>query len=56
MRKLGIFLAFFTSLLTINIATAEEVKNNGFNLIVVGDSQPQTKKQLTELGCYNSTN
>lgn len=49
MRKLGIFLAFFTSLLTINIATAEEVKNNGFNLIVVGDSQPQTKKQLTEL-------
>jgi hypothetical protein len=49
MRKLGIFLAFFTSLLTINIATAEEVKSNGFNLIVVGDSQPQTKKQLTEL-------
>ena len=49
MRKLGIFLAFFTSLLTINIATAEEIKNNGFNLIVVGDSQPQTKKQLTEL-------
>lgn len=49
MRKLGIFLAFFTSLLTINIATAEEIKSNGFNLIVVGDSQPQTKKQLTEL-------
>lgn len=49
MRKLGIFLAFFTSLLTINIATAEDVKSNGFNLIVVGDSQPQTKKQLTEL-------
>lgn len=49
MRKLGIFLTLFTSLLTINIATAEEIKSNGFNLIVVGDSQPQTKKQLTEL-------
>lgn len=49
MRKIGILLALLATLNINSYATAQEVNKSGFNLIVVGDSQPQTKKQLTEL-------
>lgn len=49
MRKFGIFLALFATLCLNGYAAAQQNDNSGFNLIVVGDSQPQTKKQLAEL-------
>ena len=49
MRKLGLLLTLFTTLFAGNNAAAQQSENRGFNLIVVGDSQPQTKKQLAEL-------
>ena len=49
MRKLELlFTLFATLIISINTASAQGA-DNGFNLIVVGDSQPQTKKQLAEL-------
>lgn len=49
MRKLELlFTLFATLIISINAASAQGA-DNGFNLIVVGDSQPQTKKQLAEL-------
>lgn len=49
MRKLGLLLSLFATLLISGNATAQKSENLGFNLIVVGDSQPQTKEQLAEL-------
>lgn len=49
MRKINLLLALFATLLLYNSASAQQSENQGFNLIVVGDSQPQTKKQLKEL-------
>lgn len=49
MRKLGLLLSLFATLLISGNAIAQQSENLGFNLIVVGDSQPQTKEQLTEL-------
>lgn len=49
MRKLGLLLSLFATLLISGNATAQQSENLGFNLIVVGDSQPQTKGQLAEL-------
>ena len=49
MRKFSIFLAFFATLIFGNLVSAQQSTNSGFNLVVVGDSQPQTKKQLKEL-------
>ena len=49
MRKLGLLLSLFATLLISGNATAQQSENLGFNLIVVGDSQPQTKEQLAEL-------
>ena len=49
MRKFNLFLALIAILTFGNYASAQQNETNGFNLIVVGDSQPQTKKQLKEL-------
>ena len=49
MRKLGLILTLFATLFTSNNTSAQQSESHGFNLIVVGDSQPQTKKQLAEL-------
>ena len=49
MRKINLLFTLFAILIFGNYAVAQQDSNNGFNLIVVGDSQPQTKKQLNEL-------
>ena len=49
MRKFNILLVLFATLIFGNLSYAQQSTNKGFNLIVVGDSQPQTKKQLNEL-------
>ena len=49
MRKFNILLVLFATLIFGNFSYAQQSTNKGFNLIVVGDSQPQTKKQLNEL-------
>lgn len=49
MRNFSLLLAFLATLTFSNNASAQQDTNSGFNLIVVGDSQPQTKKQLKEL-------
>ncbi len=49
MRKFNLFLTLIAILTFGNYASAQQNETNGFNLIVVGDSQPQTKKQLKEL-------
>ena len=49
MRKFGFLFAFLAIFTSSYNAAAQQLSNNGFNLIVVGDSQPQTKKQLAEL-------
>ena len=45
MRNLVLKLVVFATIFNLYSASAQE----GFNLIVVGDSQPQTKRQLEEL-------
>lgn len=49
MRKFNILFTLFAILTFYNYASAQQNVESGFNLIVVGDSQPQTKKQLKEL-------
>ena len=49
MRKFSLVLAFFAIFAFSNYASAQQDSSNGFNLIVVGDSQPQTKEQLAQL-------
>ena len=49
MRKINLLFTLFAILIFGNYAVAQQDSNNGFNLIVVGDSQPQTKRQLNEL-------
>jgi hypothetical protein len=49
MRKFNLLFTLFAILILSSSASAQQNSNNGFNLIVVGDSQPQTKKQLKEL-------
>ena len=44
-----LLLSLFTILLSGVIASASEPTTSGFNLIVVGDPQPQTKEQITRL-------
>lgn len=49
MRKINILFTLFATLTFGNYVSAQQAVESGFNLIVVGDSQPQTKKQLKEL-------
>lgn len=49
MRKFRVILAIFATLGSVAMASAQLASNEGFNLIVVGDPQPQTKAQLREL-------
>ncbi len=49
MRKISLLLAIIAIFTFGNFASAQQSNKSGFNLIVVGDSQPQTKKQLKEL-------
>ena len=49
MRKFRLLLAIITIFAFGNFASAQTSHPDGFNLIVVGDSQPQTKAQLKEL-------
>lgn len=49
MRKFNLLIAIISIFTLGNIANAQPSDLSGFNLIVVGDSQPQTKKQLKEL-------
>ena len=49
MRKFNIFFTLFAILAFGNYVSAQQNIESGFNLVVVGDSQPQTKKQLKEL-------
>ena len=49
MRKFNLLFTLFAILALGGYASAQQTNNSGFNLIVVGDSQPQTKKQLKEL-------
>lgn len=49
MREFSLLLAFLAILTFSNNVSAQQETNSGFNLVVVGDSQPQTKKQLKEL-------
>ena len=49
MRNLVFILAIFATLCGVNIASAQQGDARGFNLIVVGDSQPQTKAHLATL-------
>lgn len=49
MRKFRLLLAIITIFAFGNFASAQTSHPGGFNLIVVGDSQPQTKAQLKEL-------
>ena len=49
MRKISLLLTIITIIAFGNLANAQQSDKSGFNLIVVGDSQPQTKKQLKEL-------
>ena len=44
-----LLLSLFAILLTGVIASASEPTKSGFNLVVVGDPQPQTKEQITRL-------
>lgn len=49
MRDLRLLFAIFATLCSATIAVAQESIDSGFNLIVVGDPQPQTKAQLASL-------
>jgi hypothetical protein len=49
MRKFSLLFAIISIITFSNFAYAQQGDKSGFNLIVVGDSQPQTKKQLKEL-------
>lgn len=49
MRKLRLFLAVFSFALFGVSVYAQGVDDKGFNLIVVGDPQPQTEAQITRL-------
>ena len=49
MRKFRLLLAIITIFAFGNFSSAQTSHPDGFNLIVVGDSQPQTKAQLKEL-------
>lgn len=49
MRKINLLLAFIAIITLGNYASAQQTLSDGFNLIVVGDSQPQNRKHLKEL-------
>ena len=49
MRKIVSILLLFATLCGVDIASAQEDAKRGFNLIVVGDPQPQTKAQMESL-------
>lgn len=49
MRRLALILAIFATLCSVGIASAQQAAERGFNLIVVGDSQPQTKAHMKSL-------
>lgn len=49
MRKLRLIFAILATLGSVVVASAQQPSDDGFNLIVVGDPQPQTKAQLREL-------
>ncbi len=49
MRKNNLLLAIIAIFIFGNFTYAQQNEPSGFNLVVVGDSQPQTKKQLKEL-------
>ena len=49
MRKLVSILLFFATLCSVANVSAQEGAERGFNLIVVGDPQPQTEAQMESL-------
>lgn len=49
MRKLVLILLFFATMCGAYKVSAQEASSRGFNLIVVGDSQPQTEAQMASL-------
>ena len=49
MRNLALILVVFANLCCSNMVSAQQSVTSGFNLIVVGDSQPQTETQITSL-------
>lgn len=49
MRKLRLLLVIFSIVLASVSLQAQELKEGGFNLVVVGDPQPQTEAQITRL-------
>lgn len=49
MRKIGLLLVLITTIISHDLSVAQELETEGFNLIVVGDPQPQTEAQFAEL-------
>ena len=49
MRNLVLILVVFATLYFSGVASAQQGENRGFNLIVVGDPQPQTEAQMATL-------
>jgi hypothetical protein len=49
MRKLAILLVICATACSAIVASAQEVVKSGFNLVVVGDPQPQTEEQIARL-------
>ena len=49
MRKIELILVVFSLVCCVDALSAQEVETRGFNLIVVGDPQPQTEEQFGRL-------
>ena len=47
--RINALLQTFVMLLICHVASAQECENRGFNLVVVGDPQPQTEEQMVAL-------